>query len=166
MPNTCLFIGRFQPFHKGHLLVVKGMVQACDKIVIGIGSSETTDAENPFTADERRDMIQRALQGEDIIPQHDVTFINVPDYKSDKEWADKCLELAGEVSIVWTGNEDTKRCFEGHNVEIQNIKEVPDVSATEVRKRMAEGGEWKELLPKEVVASIIAIDGVDRVRNK
>jgi len=163
MPNTCLFIGRFQPFHKGHLLVVKGMVQACDKITIAIGSSKTTDTENPFTAEERRDMIQQALQGENIIPQHDVVFIDVPDYASDTEWVDKCLELAGEVNTVWTGNDNTKRCFEGAKVEIQNIKEVPDISATEVRKRMKEGGAWKDLLPKEVVANITAIDGVDRV---
>jgi len=67
---SCLFVGRFQPFHNGHLMVIKGMVKVCEKVVIGVGSSqESMTPENPFTATERREMIQRALQGVDLIPK-------------------------------------------------------------------------------------------------
>jgi nicotinamide-nucleotide adenylyltransferase len=38
--RDCLLIGRFQPFHKGHLQVVKTIARDCDDIIIGIGSAQ------------------------------------------------------------------------------------------------------------------------------
>ena len=163
---TCLFPGRFQPFHNGHMLVVKGMAKLCGKIVMAIGSSDKSGTpENPFTADERRDMIQRALQGEDIIPNFDVEFIMVPDMPSDEEWAKAVLAQAGEVHQVWTGNPATKAPFVALGVEVKDIKPVPGLSATDVRAEMKEGGDWKSKVPEEVAASISAIDGVQRMKN-
>jgi len=163
---TCLFPGRFQPFHKGHLLVVQGMRKMCGKIVIAIGSSDKSgNAENPFTAEERRDMIQRALQGEDIIPAFDVVFITVPDMADDQEWGKAVLAAAGEVHQVWSGNADVQETFKKLGVEVKNIKPVPGISATEVRKRIKEGGDWQGLVPEEVASSVKAIDGVERVKK-
>jgi len=163
---TCLFIGRFQPFHNSHLLVVKGMSKLCGKIVIGIGSAEKKwTADHPFSSEERRDMIQRALQGVDIIPTFDVNFVNLPDKESDEEWATHVLELAGNIDQIWTGNEWTKKCFEGKGVEIKNISEVPGVSGTLIRESIREEGDWVEMVPDEIVASIKSIDGVKRVKE-
>ena len=164
---TCVFIGRFQPFHTGHMLVVQGMVKVCGKIIIAVCSpSAKQGATDPFTSSERRDMIQRALQANDIIPNADVTFIEISDQPTDEAWAKMILEQAGgTVHQVWTGNEWTKKCFEAAGIEVKWIKEVPGISATEVRKRMAEGGDWKAQVPEEVASSIIAIDGVDRVKK-
>jgi nicotinamide-nucleotide adenylyltransferase len=164
--NTCLFVGRFQPFHRGHLMVVKGMTKVCDKIVIAVGSCKKSETEdNPFTAQERMEMIQRALQEEDIIPKHDVVFIEVEDTESDEEWTQAVLEEAGEVDTLWTGNDWTKECFEGTGVEIQEIKEVPGISATEARERMKSGGDWQDLLPDIVASYIKSIGGVKRIKN-
>jgi nicotinamide-nucleotide adenylyltransferase len=163
---TALFIGRFQPFHNGHLLVLRGMTKVCKKIIIGIGSSEKHGtAEDPFNAEERRDMIQRALQGVDIIPQFDVTIVNLSDHESDKEWTKHALETVGEIDIVWTGNEWTKKCFEKVGIPIKEIKEVPGISGTEVRKQIKEDGLWDELVPDEVRASIKSVDGVQRIKK-
>jgi len=38
--TTALIIGRFQPFHLGHLLLIKEAAKEADIIVIGIGSSQ------------------------------------------------------------------------------------------------------------------------------
>ncbi len=164
---TGLFPGRFQPFHNGHMLVIQGMTKMCSRIVIAICSAqEGNTAENPFTAAERRDMIQRALQGKDIIPRFDIVFVEVPDMPSDEEWAKKILELSeGPVHQIWTGNEHTKKCFEGKGPEIKWIKEVPGVSATDVRARIKSSGDWKALVPDEVAASIEAIEGVSRIKK-
>ncbi|MDG1950187.1 MAG: adenylyltransferase/cytidyltransferase family protein, partial [bacterium] len=102
--KTCLFIGRFQPYHIGHHMVIKGMVKMCDKVIIGIGSSERSNTEeNPFTAQERKEMIQEALQNEDIIPNFDVNFIEVPDVDDDAEWTQTCIDLGKNIDTVWTG---------------------------------------------------------------
>ncbi|HDH28034.1 MAG TPA: nicotinamide-nucleotide adenylyltransferase, partial [Euryarchaeota archaeon] len=49
-----LLIGRFQPFHKGHLAVIKKILSEADELIIVVGSSQHRGAvENPFSADER-----------------------------------------------------------------------------------------------------------------
>jgi len=166
MSNTSLFIGRFQPFHNGHLSVVKGMVKVSDRVIIGIGSSEIHGTlDDPFTREERREMIQRALQEENIIPLRDVSFVNLPDMPEDEAWAKMCLEICeGCVTTIWTGNEWTKKSFGGVGIKIQDIKEVPGISATEVRRRMKAGEKWQELVPSAVVEYIKEIDGVGRLK--
>jgi len=142
------------------------MTKMCSRVVIAIGSSqENNTADNPFSAAERREMIQRALQGVNIIPVFDVAFVEVPDMNSDEAWARNIIELAGGAHKLWTGNDDTKRCFAGTGIEIQTIKEVPGISATDVRKRMKEGGDWKALVPPEVAAYLGEINGVERLKS-
>jgi len=160
-----LFVGRFQPFHQGHLLVVNGMVKMCRKIYIVVGGSSSQDKDNPFTFAERKEMIQRALQEEDIIPLFDVEFVTIPDREGDEAWTKEVLEKAPGIEKVWTGNEWVEKCFVKTGVEIQKIKEVPGISATEVRRRMREGGDWEELLPEEVVSYLKEIEAVKRVKT-
>src|SRR3989339_1388915 len=98
---TCLFLGRFQPYHIGHHLVIKGMTKLCKKIIIGIGSSQISGtAENPYTAQERKEMIQQALQDEDIIPLFDVVFVNLPDHEDDVQCTHHVLEHFGHVDMI------------------------------------------------------------------
>ena len=161
---TALFIGRFQPFHNGHLLVVQGMTKLCGKIWIGIGSSQLHhEKQNPFTAQERKEMMQRALQSVDLIPMYDINFVELPDEADDVAWRNAVLEKTGPVDVVWTGNEKTHECFQGV-VPVKPIKEVPGISATDVRQKMVEGTEWKKLVPEDVAQFITEIDGVARVR--
>ncbi|PJE76666.1 hypothetical protein COV05_03235 [Candidatus Uhrbacteria bacterium CG10_big_fil_rev_8_21_14_0_10_48_16] len=152
---TCLFIGRFQPYHIGHQMVIQGMVKLCKKVVIGIGSSEKSGtAENPYTTAERKEMIQQALQDQDIIPLFDVVFVDLPDHDDDAQWTEHVLEKVGHVDMVWTGNEWTKKCFEG-KLEIKDIKEVPGISSTAIREMIkSKDMDWKTKVPGSVVKSI------------
>ncbi len=163
---TCLFVGRFQPFHNGHLMVVKGMTKVCGRVVVAIGSADKHHAEkNPFTAEERKEMIQAALQDADIIPSFDVNFIVMPDLSDDAAWTDELLKRAGPVHMMWSGDEKTKACFEGRPVEVKTIKPVPGVSGTEIRRLMKEGHDWKKLVPRAVADVIVRLDGAARVRS-
>lgn len=161
---TCLFIGRFQPYHIGHHLVIQGMTKLCSKVVIGIGSSDKSGtAENPYTAQERKEMIQQSLQDEDIIPMFDVVFVDLPDHNDDAQWTQHVLEKVGPIDMIWTGNEETKKCFEG-KLEIKDIKEVPGISATAIREMIKNGDtEWKTKVPGAVVKDIQDL-GYDRVK--
>lgn len=54
-----VFIGRFQPFHQGHLYVVNTALQHADKVLLLIGSANAPRTpKNPFTFAERAQMIQ------------------------------------------------------------------------------------------------------------
>lgn len=60
--DYAVFIGRFQPFHKGHYHVVQKALAISDKVIIVIGSdNEPRSARNPFTTDERIDIIMSAF---------------------------------------------------------------------------------------------------------
>ena len=51
-----LLIGRFQPFHLGHLDAIKFALSKVDKIWLGIGSSNKTPGkENPIHCSRKRE---------------------------------------------------------------------------------------------------------------
>ena len=53
-----LLIGRFQPFHLGHLEALQFALSKVDKLWLGLGSSnKPMEKTNPFTVEERKQMI-------------------------------------------------------------------------------------------------------------
>jgi bifunctional NMN adenylyltransferase/nudix hydrolase len=61
-----VFIGRFQPFHKGHLHVVKeGLAQAKQLIVLCGSAHLPRTLRNPFTFEEREQMMRHAIDEAD-----------------------------------------------------------------------------------------------------
>ena len=62
-----LFIGRFQPFHLGHLQDIINALKEVDELVIGIGSSNEKHTKyNPFSVEERIEMIDLVLPNNNI----------------------------------------------------------------------------------------------------
>ena len=61
-----LILGRFQPFHLGHLNVINEVIKEGLLPIIGIGSSqEGNTVNNPFTSKERIEMIRAIMDGLD-----------------------------------------------------------------------------------------------------
>jgi bifunctional NMN adenylyltransferase/nudix hydrolase len=66
-PDLCVFIGRFQPLHHGHLSVIRDALRQADHLVVLVGSAnEARSVRNPFTAAERAEMIRACLAADDI----------------------------------------------------------------------------------------------------
>jgi bifunctional NMN adenylyltransferase/nudix hydrolase len=88
--KLAVLIGRFEPFHHGHLSNVIQAMDIADKVQILIGSSfQPRTPKNPFRFHERMDMIRRALQeytGNDVTDST-VRINPIPDFKySDNSW--------------------------------------------------------------------------------
>lgn len=61
--DTLVFIGRFQPFHNGHKAVIDQALKQAKKVVVVIGSAyQPRSIKNPFTFEERVEMISAAYQ--------------------------------------------------------------------------------------------------------
>ena len=104
-----LFIGRFQPFHLGHLHAIKQILQECDAIVIGIGSAQYNNTkENPLPFDLRKEIITEVLQAEEI---ENFTVVGIDDVNNDAQWVKHVLSITGSVDVVYTGNEKVKKLF-------------------------------------------------------
>lgn len=157
-----LFVGRFQPFHLGHLQDVKNALKEVDELVIGIGSSnESNTKENPFTAEERIEMVDLALPANEI---GNYTVFLIPDLHDDKKWIEHIETLVPGFDVVYTGNKWTERCFKG-KYKVKKVNILEGISSTIIRDRMIKGGDWQSLVPKEVVGFISRIKGVERVKR-
>ncbi len=160
--KTALFIGRFQPFHKAHISDVKLALKECEKVIIAIGSSqESLTKENPFSYEEREKMIMKVLEAHKIF---NFDIIPVPDVNDDKRWVDHVRKIIQEFDVVYTGNDFTERLFKEKKINVRKIELIPKINATEIRKRILDGHDWKELVPNEIVDYIVHISGEERIK--
>lgn len=167
MMATALLIGRYQPFHRGHLEVVKKILEECDLLVVGIGSSqESHSRENPFTGGERLSMIEEALADEEI-PVQRYTIIPLPDIKNNALWVSHVKAYCPPFDVVYTRNPLNRRLFEeaGMKVKEQPLFDREKYSGTKIRKRMLEDQDWEELVPGGVARMVKKIGGVERLKS-
>ncbi|AJC49438.1 bifunctional nicotinamide-nucleotide adenylyltransferase/Nudix hydroxylase [Allofrancisella guangzhouensis] len=62
MYDVAVFIGRFQPFHKGHLHNILKALSLSKRIIINVGSSFcASNIKNPFSFEQRKQMIESDL---------------------------------------------------------------------------------------------------------
>jgi nicotinamide-nucleotide adenylyltransferase len=135
------FIGRFQPFHKGHKNVVEKYKDKGLVLVIGSSEKSRTD-ENPLNVDERKEIIRECFPG--------ISIFEVEDRESDKEWKKEVLDKTEAEEII-SGNERVRKIFSNS----KDVKAIdpdmlkPDIySGNEVRRRINSGGEWSYLVPE------------------
>lgn len=160
-----IFIGRFQPFHLGHSSAVRQCLEQVDFLVIGIGSTQKSHEEdNPFTADERQEMIRAALL-EDQIPESRFDIVNIPDINDDAAWPAHVHKLAPEFEVVFTLSDIVKTLFEkyDHTPVIWLKKEI-EISSTQVRKTIRQRGEWKNYLCPSTIHFLEKNKGVERIK--
>lgn len=161
--KSALLAGRYQPFHLGHLSVAEDILQEpdVDKLIIGIGSAQYSHNEkNPFTADERERMIRRSLH-----PEKPYEMIKIDDTHDNSTWISHVEKSCPAFDIVYTGNPLVKQLFEGRGYEVRPPSLRYVISATDIRKMMMLGDEWKKHVPQGTVDVIDEIDGVRRVRE-
>jgi len=160
--DTGLFIGRFQPFHLGHLATVRYALKKVEHLYIVVGSSQKShEPKNPFTAGERILMIRNTLNDEKIDPSR-YLIIPVPDAIGHAVWTAYIDQVVPKYDLVFSNDQLTLQLFKEKGVTAIEapLLDRPKFSATEVRKRIAENGDWKELVPKSVaklVGPIIAM---------
>jgi nicotinamide-nucleotide adenylyltransferase len=145
-----LFIGRFQPFHLGHLNVIEKISKQYEKIIIGIGSSQFRDnLNNPFSSEIRKKMIEKSLKTAKI---YNYKIILIPDINDPPNWVNHILSIFSDFDVVITNNSFTKKLFEQNNFIVKNsqLYKKEKYSGKEIRRRIKEGYKWKDLVPKDV----------------
>jgi nicotinamide-nucleotide adenylyltransferase len=167
MVKRGLFVGRFQPFHLGHLAAIKDVLKEVDELVIVIGSAQFShNLNNPFTAGERLIMVRKALE-EAGIDYSRVWVVSVSDAHLHMMWVSAVEGYTPSFSVVYSNEPLTRRLFIEAKYKVKPIRfhERKLYSSTEIRERMLKGESWEKLVPKSVAAFIKEIDGVNRLRD-
>ncbi len=165
--SRALYVGRFQPFHLGHLEAVKYILSKAKEIIIVVGSAqESHTVENPFTAGERVYMIRLALEDANIDPSK-YYIIPVIDLDVHGVWVSHICSYVPKFDVVYSNEPLTRRLFieSGFRVESIPFFKRKLCSATEIRRRMLAGSSWEDLLPRSVAAYVKEIHGVERLRD-
>lgn len=167
MVRRGLYVGRFQPFHLGHLSVIKKILEEVDELVIVIGSAQYShNIDNPFTAGERLIMIRSALE-EAGVDLKRVWIVPVPDVNLHMMWVAEVEGYTPKFSTVYSNEPLTYRLFNeaGYKVKAIPFYDRKLYSSTLIREKMLKGQDWKKLVPKTVAAIVQEIDGTNRLKD-
>ncbi len=162
-----LFVGRFQPFHYGHLHAVEYILNEVDEIIIVIGSAQMShEHDNPFTAGERIMMIKAALDEGEISPAK-YLLIPIQDAPAHRVWVSLVESQTPQFDVVYTNQPLTRRLLieAGYNVKSITMHRREMYEATEIRRRMLEKEDWSQLVPPKIYEIIKKINGDERIRD-
>ena len=149
-PKIGVFIGRLQPLHNAHLAAIKLALTEVDKLIIVLGSAcQAKTVKNPWTTDERKEMILACLTPEEQIK---VSVVSAKDYLyNDNLWLTALQSALASVSVPSLNKEfDLDECdvtLYGHDKDrstfylhlfpawsFKETGELGDVDATRVRE--------------------------------
>lgn len=111
--DLAVLIGRFQPFHIGHSENLKHAIDNCsDNILVIVGSSfQPRTIKNPFTFEERKQMIENHIR--ELAPDANVVVVPQRDFLyEDNKWV---MEIQEKISNVATAFDAKRVCIVGHD---------------------------------------------------
>lgn len=152
MVDTALFIGRFQPFHNGHLYVIQEILKKQKKIIIAIGSAEENNTpENPWTASERMVMIEAALN-EKKIPAERYWIVPVRNINNYAVWVQHVTTLVPPFQHMYSGSPIVQSLFKKDGrFTCHTVKMVEKISGTRIREYIWKNNfTWRKMVPKNV----------------
>jgi nicotinamide-nucleotide adenylyltransferase len=148
--STIGMVARWQPPHLGHAPVLRGLCRRARRALVGIGSCNEHTARAPFTLEETSAMLRLVLDGCD-----NYTLIPVPDLHDGPRWRALVLDLFGPLDLFITENPYVASLLGGDYAIARPVTLVPPeervpIDGALVRRAMARGPAWRELVPPAV----------------
>ena len=160
-----LMIGRFQPFHVGHLEALQFALTKVDKLWVGLGSSnKPPQKNNPFSAEERKEMILSSI--DDSIKEK-ISIYFIPDLDNHVKWIEKIDTIVPKFDIVFSNDELTKHLYSKRTVQVISIPFLNrDVlSGTNIRELIISDQKWDDLVPEGTKNFLINTNAKERLKN-
>ena len=160
-----LLIGRFQPFHLGHLDAVLFGLARAENLFICIGSSnKSNERRNPFSAEERREMIISSIEPS---MASRLKIFDIPDVGDHEKWTFEIDKIVPKYDIIFTNDEFTKALFEKRemNVVPVELKDREKFSGTNIRELIVDDKNWQDLVPRGTKKVLDKIGAKERLKN-
>lgn len=160
-------VARFKPVHLGHLAVLEAALARADRLRVGLGSANRHDLDNPWSAAESAEMIRRALGAE----AGRVDLVEIEDLGDGPRWAALVCERLGPLDLFVTANAYVRQLLERRYALAPMVALVPPerrvrVDGRGVRRALALGEGWRELVPAAVADYLEAGGRVERFRRE
>ncbi|MEM4554710.1 MAG: nicotinamide-nucleotide adenylyltransferase [Candidatus Anstonellaceae archaeon] len=162
---TALFIGRFQPFHNGHFHALKWIAKRSSKIIVAIGSAqEAFKPANPFSAAERKRMIEKALARSTLKKKVTIRFLT--DINDNNKWVKHVDKNLPKYDVVYSNNPLVQKLMRkaGKKVKPMPFFEKEKFNATKIRRMIIKGMEWEDMVPKGVFLFLAEIGAKERLK--
>lgn len=158
-------MGRFQPFHLGHLDLARQILKECDEVIILVTSAQFNYLEkDPFTAGERIEMIHNSLNESDL-DLNKCIILPLENQFNIATWASYLTSMLPHFDRVYSGNDYVKMLLKDSNIEV--IKPVfldrQNYSGTKIRSMIISGEDWEKLVPQAVSNFIKKNNGENRL---
>lgn len=173
--DTLVFIGRFQPCHNAHVEIIRRAAALAKQVVVIIGSSfQPRTYKNPFTADERAEMLRASIT--DIGDRIKIEY-NRDSMYNDQAWATRVQELVGKhthrgenVGIIGHSKDETSfylKMFPQWKHE--DVELIEPLHATDIRdlyfKEDAHIKYLKAVVPQEVLDFLTKFKETDQYKQ-
>ncbi|MCU0501884.1 MAG: hypothetical protein MUC51_08985 [Anaerolineae bacterium] len=147
-------IARWRPVHRGHAAVLAALCEWAEHALIGIGSANRYNFRNPFTSEETADMIRLALTG-----RKNFTLIPVPDLDDGPRWRAMVVGLFDPLDAFVSDNPYVTSLLAADYRMLRPVELIPPearvpIDGARVRREMAQGDGWIELVPPGIATYI------------
>ena len=160
-----LLVGRFQPFHLGHLDAVLFGLSRTENLFIGVGSSNKfNEKKNPFSAEERKEMIISSIESSML---GRVKIFEIPDVDNHEKWTFEIDQIVPKYDVVFTNDEFTKTLFKKRQINVIPVvlKEREKFSGTNIRQLIIDDKNWQDLVPQGTRIVLDKLNAKERLKN-
>ncbi|MHB8605792.1 MAG: nicotinamide-nucleotide adenylyltransferase [Thermoplasmatota archaeon] len=164
-PRRALFIGRFQPFHNGHLEALRAIASTWNEVIVGVGSADASHTrDNPFTAGERIEMILESCREAGIA---NVLPMPIPDLNRNALWVSHVAALVPRFGALYSNNALPRRLFQeaGYDVRDFPLHDRDHCQGRVLRAAMIQGDAWEKSVPPATRRILAEVGGVERMRT-
>ena len=158
-------MGRFQPFHLGHLELAKQILDQCDEVIIAITSAQFNYLEkDPFTAGERIEMIHNSLQ-EANFDLKKCFVISLENQFNIATWASYLQSALPNFDKVYSGNDYVSMLLADSGIDVvkPNFLDREQFNATKIRSMIVSDQNWKDSVPNAVFDYLTKINAKKRL---
>ena len=158
-------MGRFQPFHLGHLDLVTKILDECNELIIAVTSSQFNYLEkDPFTAGERIEMIHNSLK-EASIEIGRCYILPLENQFNIATWSSYLKSSLPHFDKVYSGNDYVSMLLSDSGISVVRPAFLNRVqyNATKIRSMIISDENWEELVPNAVFEFLLKINAKNRL---
>jgi nicotinamide-nucleotide adenylyltransferase len=160
-----LMMGRFQPFHLGHLDLVKQILEECNEVIIAITSSQFNYIEkDPFTAGERIEMIHNSLKDASL-DLSKIFLVSLENQFNIATWVSYLKSALPQFDVVYSGNDYVSMLFSDSGIDVTKpiFLDRNQFNATKIRNMIIADDDWKKSVPNAVYELLVKINAKNRL---